>query len=315
MAEQEQPKKGSTSKFKDALGKTDALIYNALGVNVESLLNALGIKSLADLKNLKFSLIKWGALLQILYALNPAQLKAMLSRFSLSSFNIASLLRILGVPNDVISLLTQIQTQFALGGGIFTGGTQKAGISGTFIPNSGWLPGYEDSLLDLNNPPVTGVTLDTPDDPNNPDYVSPGSENMLNVLAGVSSPEDVISATIPRGGIGTFYYENVDSPIRFESSKFFPFTDVSGFDIIRSYLAQQLGYIPSSGSYNIVTEEGRVDLVAVDTLGSTQYYWLLMMYNGITDVSQLKTGVELKIPDRDSLEELYFRAKSIGGDA
>ena len=85
MAEQEQPKKGSTSKFKDALGKTDALIYNALGVNIESLLNALGIKSLADLKNLKFSLIKWGALLQILYALNPAQLKAMLSRFKVSS--------------------------------------------------------------------------------------------------------------------------------------------------------------------------------------------------------------------------------------
>ena len=49
MAEQEQPKKGSTSKFSDTLGKLDTLIYNALGVNVESLLDALGIDSLADI--------------------------------------------------------------------------------------------------------------------------------------------------------------------------------------------------------------------------------------------------------------------------
>ena len=91
MAETEQPKKGSTSKFQDTLGKTDALIYNALGVNVESLLAALGIKSLKDIKNIDFTKINWGSFLAILYALNPRQLKALLSKFSFSNFSLRSL--------------------------------------------------------------------------------------------------------------------------------------------------------------------------------------------------------------------------------
>lgn len=314
MAETEQPKKGSTSKFQDALGKTDALIYNALGVNVESLLNALGIKSLKDIKNIDFTKINWGALLAILYALNPAQLKALLSKFSFSNFSLRSLLSILGIPENIIQLLEQIKSSFSEGGGIFTGGTQTLGIADTFVPASGWLPGSPEYLLNIDNPPVTGVKLTTPSNPNNPSYITPGSENMLNVLAGVNTLEETLSATTAEGGINTFYYNYIDTPVRYEISKFCPFCEVGGFDIIRSYFAQQLGYIPEFGDMRIISEEGRVDLAAVDALGETQYFWILMMYNGITDVSQLKTGTILKIPDKNKLEELYFRVKSIGGD-
>lgn len=314
MAETDQPKKGSTSKFQDVLGKTDALIYNALGVNVESLLAALGIKSLKDIKNIDFTKINWGALLAILYALNPQQLKALLSKFSFSNFSLRSLLSLLGFPQDIIQLLEQIRSSFSSGGGIFTGGTQTLGIANTFVPASGWLPGNDESQLDINNPPITGLTLTVPDNPNNNSYVTPGSENMLNVLAGVNSLEETLTATIPQGGISNFYYDYVETPVRYESSKFFPFSEVGGFDIIRSYFAQQLGYIPEFGDMEIVTNEGRVDLCAVDTLGETQYFWILMMYNGIIDVNELKTGTILKIPDKNKLEELYFRVKSIGGD-
>ena len=312
MAEAEQPKKGSTSKFKDALGKTDALIYNALGVNVEALKNALGIKSLSDLKNLKFSNIKWGALLQVLYALNPTQLKQLLNKFSLSSFNLRSLLSILGVPDDVIQLLSFIQSSFSEGGGIFTGGKSTLGINNSFVPNSGWLPGYSESLLDINNPPVTGLVLNTPDDPNNPNYITPGSENLLNVLAGVSSSEEAITAMLPQNGIGEFFYQYVKTAIRFETSKFFPFSEAGGYDIIRSYFARQLGYVPQVEEVAVSTNEGRVDLIGYDTLGSTQYFWIIMMYNGVTDVSQLTSNTKLRVPSRDALEQLYFTVKSKG---
>ena len=314
MAETEQPKKGSTSKFQDVLGKTDALIYNALGVNVQSLLDALGISSLKDIMNIDFTKINWGALLAILYALNPAQLKALLARFNFSNFSLRTLLKLLGVPDYLISLLERVKSSFSKGGGIFTGGTQTLGIADTFVPASGWLPGSPEYELSIFNPPVTGLKITTSDNPNSTDYVTPGSENILNVLAGVYSLEETISATIPEGGIGTFYYNYVETPVRYESSKFFPFSEVGGYDIIRSYFAQQLGYIPEFGDMKIVSEEGRVDLCAVDTLGSTQYFWLLMMYNGITDINQLSTGTILKIPDKNKIEELYFRVKSIGGD-
>jgi len=312
MAEAEQPKKGSTSKFQDALGKTDTLIYNALGVNVESLLNALGIKSLKDLKNIKWSDINWGALLQILYALNPTQLKQLLSKFNLSNFNLRSLLAILGIPEDVISLLSFIQSAFSEGGGIFTGGKSTLGINGTFVPTSGWLPGYDESLLDINNPPVTGIVLNTPDDPTNPDYLTPGSENLLNVLAGVDSAEEAIAATLPQGGYGEFYYQYIKTPIRFESSKFFPFSEAGGYDIIRSAFARQLGYIPQVEEVSVGVNEGRVDLIGFDTLGSTQYFWIILMYNGITDVKQLTANTKLRVPSRDALEQLYFTVKSQG---
>ncbi|MBQ3421903.1 MAG: hypothetical protein IJH34_09590 [Romboutsia sp.] len=314
MAEAEQPKKGSTSKFKDALGKTDLLIYNALGINVQSLLNALGIESLADLKNVRFDTINWGALLQILYALNPAQLKQLLSRLNLNSFNLRSLLSILGVPADVVNLLSYIQGMFSEGGGIFTGGTNTLGISNTFVPSSGWLPGDPEYQLDINNPPITGLVLRTPDDPNNPDYVTPGSENLLNVLAGVNSAEEAITATMPQSGIGEFYYQYIKTPIRFESSKFFPFSEAGGYDMIRSYFARQLGYIPEVEEDYVGTNEKRVDLISYDSFGSTQYYWIIMMYNGITDINQLTPGQKLKIPSRDALEQLYFTVKSQGNN-
>lgn len=312
MAEQEQPKKGSTSKFQDALGKTDALIYNALGVNVQSLLDALGVSSLKDLKNLKFANINWGALLAILYSLNPAQLKQLLAKFNFSNFDFKSLLSILGVPSDIINLLSYIQSSFKSGGGIFTGGKSTLGINGTFTPNSGWLPGMDDTYLDINNPPITGLVLNTPNDPNNPDYVSPGSENLLGTLAGVDSSEEALNALMPMAGIGKFFYQYVQTPIRFESSKFFPFSEAGGYDIIRSQFARQLGYIPTVEEINVGVNEGRVDLIGLDALGSTQYFWIIMMYNGVTDVSQLKSNTKLRIPDKNSLEKLYFTVKAQG---
>lgn len=316
MAEQPQPKKGSTSKFSDTLGKMDALIFNALGINVESLLEALGIKSLDELKNIDWSKINWSKLLTILYALNPSQLKTLLSKFNLSSLNLNSLLSTFGIPNSVIKLLEQIKTLFNRGGGVFTGGTSILGINGSFKPATGWLPGYDESLLDIENPPVTGLVLTTPDDPADPQYVPKGSENMFNVLAGADSAEGMITALTPPGGDGDFYYEYVETPVRFDISKFVPWTDIAGFDYLRSYFCQQLGYIPSDNDFEIITEEGRVDLIAnamyEGTYLPTQYWWIILMYNGIYDLSELKTGCRLKAPNLENLEDLYFRVKSMG---
>jgi hypothetical protein len=316
MAEEEQPKKGSTSKFSDTLGKMDALIFNALGVNVESLLDALGIKSLKELFNLDWSKINWAKFLNILYALNPSQLKMLLSKFNLSNFNLASLLSIFGISAPMIALLDQIKSSFSQGGGIFTGGTSTLGIDGSWKPATGWLPGYDESLLDINNPPFTGLKLQTPDDPNDPKYVPPGSENVLNVLAGVNSAEGAIEALCPPGGTGDFYYDWIETPVRFDVSKFVPWTDVGGFDYLRSYFCQKLGEIPSDNDFQILTEEGRVDLIANSmyqgTYLPTQYWWIIMMYNGIYDLDELKTGCRLQAPNLEDLEDLYFRVKSMG---
>lgn len=319
MAEEEQPKKGSTSKFSDTLGKLDALIYNALGVNVAALCDALGIDSLKDIFKIDWTKVNWSKLLDLLYKLNPNNLKMLLSRFNFSNLNLRALLEVLGVPDSIINLLEAVKDKFKVGNGIFTGGKSVLGIGGTYQPETGWLPGFDESMLDINNPPTTGLTLTTPDDPNDPGYVPPGSENLLNVLAGVDSAENMLTAMIPPGGNYYFYYEWVETPVRFDFTKFVPWTEAAGFDILRSYFCNKLGEIPSDNDFEIITEEGRVDLIANSmyegTYCPTQYWWIVMMYNGIYDIDELKTGCRLKAPNLEDLEDLYFRVKSMGSEA
>lgn len=341
MAEKEQPKKGSTSKFKDSLGKMDALVYNALGVNVESLCKALGIKSLAELFKISWDKINWAALLSLLYRLNPTQLKMLLSRFNLSSFNLRALLSIFGVPYELIDLLDTVRSFSSSGGGIFCNASyaassfgsldpdaysytytgQSSAISGGSItPNTGWLPGDDEevltSMLAEGRYPSTGLRLMVANNPNDKGYVAPGSENVLNVLSGVESTADLFAAMIPQGGNGLFYYDYVETPVRFDYSKFVPWSDIAGYDFLRSYFCQKLGYVPSYSDFEITVQEERIDLIANTIFDGTynpvQYWWIILMYNGIYDISELKTGTKLKAPRLSDLEDLYFRVKALG---
>ena len=313
MAEAEQPKKGSTVKFTDTAGKMDALVFAALGVNLQAFLNALGINSLKDLKNFNLKNINLDLLLSLFMQLSTTDLKTLFSFLNLSSLNISSLLSILGLPSSVITLLNILQSSFSQGGGIFTGGTEIPGISGSFTPDSGWLPGDDESNLDLDNPPQTGWVGNTPDDPNNSEYIPPGSENAGGVLAGITNPEQIIDAVLPQGGIDEFHFNSdIDSAIRFDISKFVPWSEIGGMDYLRSWLINQLGYLPPIGDYKITTEENRIDLLSYKIYGDTQYWWILMQYNGIIDMNDLKTGTILSFPDQADLEDLYFRVKSLG---
>ena len=313
MAEAEQPKKGSTVKFTDTAGKMDALVFAALGINLQSFLNALGITDLKNLKNFNLKNVNLDLLLSLFLRLNSFDLKTLFGFLNLSSLNISSLLHILGLPSSVITLLNILQSNFSQGGGIFTGGTEIPGINDSFTPNPGWLPGDDESNLDINNPPQTGWTGNTPDDPNNPEYIPPGSENAGGILGGVTNPEQIIDAVLPEGGIDEFYFNSdIDSAVRFDISKFVPWSEIGGMDYLRSWLINQLGYLPPVGDYKITTEENRIDLLSYKIYGDTQYWWILMQYNGIIDIDDLKTGTVLSFPDQADLEDLYFRVKSLG---
>lgn len=313
MAEQEAPQKGATAKFTDTVGKMDALVFAALGVNLQAFLTALGIDSLKDLKNLDLSKVNLDMLLGLLLSLNSFQLKSFLSLLNLGSLNLRSLLYILGVPSTVITLIDTLLGEFSQGGGIFTGGTSVPGISDTYVPPSGWLPGDPEYNLDIENPPQTGWTGDVSDNPNNPEYIPPGSENAGNELAGVTDPEEIIDKMLPQGGIDQFYFDPyVDGPVRFDISKFVPWSEIGGMDYLRSWFLEQLGYIPPFGDYKVTTEESRIDLLSYKIYGDTQYWWILMYYNGLFDLNDLKTGFVLEFPAIEDIEDLYFRVKSLG---
>lgn len=103
-----------------------------------------------------------------------------------------------------------------------------------------------------------------------------------------------------------FYIDNsLATPTRYDMSKFISFSG-DCFEPLNSYFLEALVRIPYSGVITVTTQERRPDLLSYDIYGSTQYWWILMMYNGISSINDIKTGNSLNFPSLENLENLYF---------
>lgn len=60
--------------------------------------------------------------------------------------------------------------------------------------------------------------------------------------------------------------------------------------------------------------EYRPDLVAWDVYGNSQYWWMIMEANGLADLSQLRTGMTLRIPPYDGVLTRINQDLQMGGD-
>ena len=61
--------------------------------------------------------------------------------------------------------------------------------------------------------------------------------------------------------------------------------------------------ISSSDKFTIVTpgEEYRPDLTSYRTYGIVDYWWLIMEFNGIYDIYDYKSGLNIRIPNANNL--------------
>lgn len=112
------------------------------------------------------------------------------------------------------------------------------------------------------------------------------------------------------------YYINVDidTEERYEISKFLKSTE-NIYDVLDSYFVSRLLKLPIHGFYNVQGEEKKPELLAYRIYGSVQYWWLLMLYNGILDNEELVSGNNIKYPSLDDIENIYFElmSKSLEG--
>ena len=244
-------------------------------------------------------------------SLKPDELKKLLTNMNLSSLNIRKLLQALGLPLSVLEVLDILQQNFKSGNGIYTGATSVPGIAGTQMPNSGWQAGDDINLIDIDNPPKTGAEYPVSTDYYSNNYLPLGCENSLNVLSGLDTPEEKIMACMSQGGDGGLfaYDDSVESVVRWEVCKFVPWSEIGGNDFLRSWILDQLGECPAVGEY-CITKRERIDQIAYEVYGSTQYWWILLHYNGVQDLGELKNGKILEFPSLEALEELYFQANS-----
>jgi hypothetical protein len=94
---------------------------------------------------------------------------------------------------------------------------------------------------------------------------------------------------------------------RYAPEKLMRFDKSGVYDILDSHFMTELTKLPMAGTYVVVEDEARPDVIAHRLLGSTEYWWVLMMYNNLIMPSQLKAGVTIKYPVMDRLETMYGR--------
>ena len=77
-------------------------------------------------------------------------------------------------------------------------------------------------------------------------------------------------------------------------------------DAFDSFFLAELRKLPASGEYTVTTHEQRPDVYSRDIYGKTDYWALLLEYNDVVFLSELKLGATLRYPKLDAIESLYF---------
>jgi len=109
-----------------------------------------------------------------------------------------------------------------------------------------------------------------------------------------------------------YFYINLgyDSPVRYDEAKFMEY-DTDVYDSLTSYFLDVLRKLPVHGEYVVVDEEGRPDLLSHRIYGSTQYWWILLVYNNLVSPFDVQSGMTIRYPSIDDLEALFFKLAAL----
>ena len=112
--------------------------------------------------------------------------------------------------------------------------------------------------------------------------------------------------------MGGWFYINLDfeSPVRYDEGRFLEWKE-DMYDVLNSYFVERIKGLSVAGEYVVVSEEGRPDLLSYNLYGSTQYWWVLLIYNDLINPEDLKSGMTVRYFSVDDLEELFFRLAAL----
>jgi len=97
---------------------------------------------------------------------------------------------------------------------------------------------------------------------------------------------------------------------RFDLQKFVGFSE-DVYDYLDSYFIEQVNRLPVFGKTIVQIEENRPDLVSYRIYGTTQFWYILMIYNGMVSPFDLTEGQELNYPRIEDIEKLYFSLNAL----
>jgi hypothetical protein len=105
------------------------------------------------------------------------------------------------------------------------------------------------------------------------------------------------------------FYINLDfeSDERYDWAKFLEYTD--NFDPLTSTFLLDVKNLSKQADYIVKKEEGRPDLVSFNYYGTIDYWAIILIYNDLDDVDDIKIGDRLAMPSIAQLEDLFLSLK------
>ena len=103
---------------------------------------------------------------------------------------------------------------------------------------------------------------------------------------------------------------NISNDVRkkFDMSHFMKF-DSGWYDSMDSEFIDWILKQSPDGWYIVKEPDGRPDLVSYNLYGDTQYWWILLLYNEIICVDELKNGMEIKFINLIKMQNEYLQLK------
>lgn len=97
-----------------------------------------------------------------------------------------------------------------------------------------------------------------------------------------------------------------DSYLRLDLGKLIELNN-NFYDILTSNYVKHLHSLPIAGTYQVITEMFRPDLISYKIYKDVQYKLLLMEYNSIIKITEIVPGLVLKYPSLQDLQSLVFQ--------
>lgn len=101
----------------------------------------------------------------------------------------------------------------------------------------------------------------------------------------------------------------INTTDKFDMCKFMDMSSDGAFDCLNSYLLYALPKIPYIGYITVSNvQANRPDMLSYAIYGTTQYWWLLMLYNNLLSPYDIEVGLKIYYPSLANLEQFYTQA-------
>jgi len=96
---------------------------------------------------------------------------------------------------------------------------------------------------------------------------------------------------------------------RFDIGRFMRYEN-ENHDPLTSAFIKDLKALKNNGRFVVQGEEFRPDLISDKIYGTTQHWWIILLYNDVFEIDDITNGVELNYPSLDDLDSLFFNLKA-----